>query len=243
MFNNIIKYFKKINIYLFLLFILLVVLFINIMSYENFEDEFENFIKNHIFYDENNNLIDHKNIENDEQYQCYKYIYEDDIVIELGGRYGTVSTVINKKIKNKNKHVVIEPDINIINTLKKNLKDNNCVCEVIPYFISNNNNKKIYYDGYSTRVINSEEKDNLQITYNEFKEKYPYNFNVIVADCEGCLYNFLEDMGDDFNKINKIIFEADQPDICNYQSIKDKLINNGFKEIENKDNFRYVYMK
>ena len=65
----------------------------------------------------------------------------------------------------------------------------------------------------------------------------------MVADCEGCLYEFLEMMGSDFNQLNKVIFEADQPQNCDYDNVKQKLKNAGFKEIDNHDNFRFVYIK
>ena len=47
----------------------------------------------------------------------------------------------------------------------------------------------------------------------------------------------------DFNKINKVIFEADFPKLCNYNEIIEKLKNNGFTMAENKNNFRYVFTK
>jgi hypothetical protein len=66
---------------------------ITIENYQN-DTEFINFINNHIFYNEKDEIIDHKIFEIDEQYQSYQYIEPNDIVLELGGRYGTVSTVI-----------------------------------------------------------------------------------------------------------------------------------------------------
>ena len=49
------------------------------------------------FYDEHNNLIDNNSIEKPEQDLVNQYILEDDIVLELGARYGSVSCTINKK--------------------------------------------------------------------------------------------------------------------------------------------------
>ena len=43
-------------------------------------------------------LINHKIEERTEQEQAFKYIYPDDVVLELGGRYGTVSSIINYKL-------------------------------------------------------------------------------------------------------------------------------------------------
>jgi hypothetical protein len=51
---------------------------------------------NVIFYDENDNIIDNKNLEAEEQILVNKYIKPFYKVLELGARYGTVSHIINK---------------------------------------------------------------------------------------------------------------------------------------------------
>ena len=52
-------------------------------------------------YDENYNIIDTYNNEYTEQNDAKEYIKPTDVVLELGGRYGTVSTVINKILCDK----------------------------------------------------------------------------------------------------------------------------------------------
>ena len=54
------------------------------------------------FYTEDNVEIRHDIYETHEQNLVKEYIKEDDIVLELGARYGTVSCLINS-ILNKNK--------------------------------------------------------------------------------------------------------------------------------------------
>jgi hypothetical protein len=240
-----------------------------IPEYKN-DEAFLEFINQYTYYDENNELIDHNTYEVEEQYQVYKFIKPDDIVLELGGRYGTVSVLINKILKNKKLHIVVEPDISVIVALYKNRNNNKCEFEIINKYISNIS-KKIYYDGYSTRILNNEneienihsvtederiendkkrflldDSDNIfSITYNEFKKLYPYDFNTLVLDCEGCLCEFITTMGDDFKKIKKIIFEADQPSMCNYENIIIFLEENNFKKIDESFNivYRYVYIR
>lgn len=55
------------------------------------------------FYDEYNIKIDHFSKERSEQELAYKYVKKNDIVLELGARYGTVSCAINSKLVNKKK--------------------------------------------------------------------------------------------------------------------------------------------
>lgn len=193
------------------------------------------------YYDENNNIIDHLNLERDEQQLAYDYIEPDDIVLEIGGRYGTVSNVINDKLNVKTNHVVVEADPSVIPSLTKNK-------QTYKYHIENsyisNTNKKLLGGGYGGSMVESSEPNN-KITYSDFKNKYPLKFNVIVADCEGCLCEFLDIIGDDLNNITKIIFEADNPGICDYNTLIKKLTDNGFieKEKKFKDVDRYVYIK
>ncbi len=252
--SKMLKHIKKVNMkYVYIvLFVILIVCMIYYMyhnknivmeKYDN-DNDFMEFIKNHIFYNEKDEKIDHKNNEIDEQYQAYKFIKPNDVVLELGGRYGTVSVVINKMVNGNSNHVVVEPDENIIPSLEKNKTINKSNFTILPKFISNKK-KKIIYDGYGTRVEDSEndEGNNKKISYQEFREMYPQNFNVLVADCEGCLCEFLEMMGDDFNKLTKVIFEADQTHLCDYEKIKEKLKNAGFVEKDNNHNFRFVYVK
>lgn len=60
--------------------------------------------------DLNGNRIDINSIEKAEQDLAKKYILENDVVLELGARYGSVSCIINSKLNNKNNQVVVEPD-------------------------------------------------------------------------------------------------------------------------------------
>lgn len=259
LFSKITNYFQNLNfkknknIYiiisiLFVLFIIYIAYYYKKIVIENYknDNDFIEFIKNHEFYNEKDEKIDHQNNEIEEQYQAYKFIKPEDTVLELGGRYGSVSVVINKLVKDKNSHVVVEPDENVLPSLEKNKQLNKCDFTVCPKFISNKN-KKIVYDGYGTRIEDSDNDDdnNKQLSYQSFKELYPQKFNVLVADCEGCLGEFLENMGNDFNSLTKIIYEEDQPHICDYQKIKDKLVNAGFVQKEKSFNevFRYVYVK
>jgi hypothetical protein len=138
-----------------ILIIILIIIYINDCNYENFISEE---IDKNRYYNEKGELINHKNEERDEQEQAYKYIEPNDVVIELGGRYGTVSAIINYKLNNKKNHVVVEPDENIVPTFKRNRDLNNSGYYILPKIISNSNKKKIE-NGYSTHYIDSNNKD------------------------------------------------------------------------------------
>ena len=86
--------------------------------------------------DQYGNLVDIQHIENIEQDLANMYILEDDTVLELGARYGSVSCTINSKLNNKNNQVVVEPDERVWDALEKNKSSNNCEFNIVKGFNS-----------------------------------------------------------------------------------------------------------
>ena len=187
------------------------------------------------------NRIDIENIEKDEQYLANYFILEDDIVLELGARYGSVSCIINKKLNNKTNQVVVEPDERVWDALEKNKISNNCNFNIVKGFISN---KKLDLTnlnyGYGTTFIENNNTKIPSYSLDEIRNKYNLNFNVLVADCEGFLEIFFDENPDLYDNLRLIIFEADYPEKCNYDKIKNKLIEKNFKKIL--DGFQNVWI-
>lgn len=182
------------------------------------------------FYTEDNVQIRHDIYETHEQNLVKEYIKEDDIVLELGARYGTVSCLINSILKDKKKQVVVEPDKRVWDALQNNKEINNCEFNIVRGFISN---KKLSLDrtehicqgnlelkGYgSTFII-----DNNSIidcyTLEELENNFNMIFNTLVIDCEGFFMNFLMENKKIFvNQIKKIIIEEDYKEKCDYDKI------------------------
>ena len=178
------------------------------------------------FYDENNNKIDHEHWEKWEQDLVKQYIKPNDVVLELGARYGTVSCTINKILNNQHNQVSVEPDERVWDALENNKKINDCHFNIIKGFISNKKldliNKDSWF-GYGTSSTEDIESSIKNYTLDEIKEIYNLNFNVLVADCEGFLETFLEENPNLYNEIRLIIFEEDYIEKCNYIKIKEIL--------------------
>ena len=62
----------------------------------------------------------------------------------------------------------------------------------------------------------------------EINEKYNLPFNVLVADCEGFLEVFFDENPEFYDNLRLIIFEEDYPEKCNYDKIKNKLLEKQF---------------
>jgi FkbM family methyltransferase len=195
--------------------------------------------------DENNQLIDIQNIEKPEQDLANKYILRDDIVLELGARYGSVSCVINHKLINKNNQIVVEPDDRVWEALEKNKIKNNCYFNIVKGFISKKKldltNLDEYRNGYGSTFIENKETKIPSYTLDEIKNKYNLKFNVLVADCEGFLEVFFDENPDLYDDLRLIIFEADYSEKCNYNKIKKTLLENNFLNIL--DGFQNVWIK
>lgn len=186
-----------------------------------------------IIYDENNKLVDINRLEKPEQDIANKYIEKDDIVLELGARYGSVSCIINSKLNNKKNQVSVEPDERVWEALEKNKKLNNCDFNIVKGFIGNKKmdltNLNEYHGGYASTFIYNENTKIKSYKLDEVIKQYNLKFNVLVADCEGYLEVFFDENTNFYKDLRLVIFEADYPQKCNYDKIRDLLLKNKFK--------------
>lgn len=191
------------------------------------------------------NRVDIEHMEKPEQDLANQYILENDVVLELGARYGSVSCVINSKLNNKNNQVVVEPDDRVWDALEKNKVNNNCEFNIVKGFISNKKldltNLDNWYGGYGATFIESNDTKIPSYSLEGITNKYRLNFNVLVADCEGFLEVFFDENPFFYDNLRMIIFEADYPDKCNYDKIRSKLIEKKFNKIL--EGFQNVWIK
>jgi len=185
--------------------------------------------------DEYGNRVNIECVERHEQDLAKQYILENDVVLELGARYGSVSCIINSKLNNKNNQVVVEPDDRVWDALEKNKVKNNCEFNIIKGFISNKKldliNLDVCLGGYGATFIESNDTKIPSYSLDEIKKIYNLNFNVLVADCEGFLEVFFDENPNFYDNLRLIIFEADYKEKCNYDKIKSKLIEKKFNKI------------
>ena len=88
-----------------------------------------------------------------------------------------------------------------------------------------------WYGGYGATFIESNDTKIPSYSLDEITNKYNLKFNVLVADCEGFLEVFFDENPNFYDNLRLIIFEADYPEKCNYDKIKNKLIEKNFKKI------------
>ena len=175
-------------------------------------------------------LINH--FELDEQYLAKHFVNKNDIVLELGARFGAVSCTVNDILVNKNNHIVVEPDERVWQALEMNKKFNNCHFNIVKGFISSKKMSLTNLDSHQGYATTSIEDNNSKIpsyTLDEIQKQYNLLFNVLIADCEGFLGVFFEDNPKFYDQIRLVIFEADNPEMCDYEKIRTTLQGKGFR--------------
>ena len=89
----------------------------------------------YIFLNEKGQRIPHQELETVEQMLVQEYIEADDVVLELGARYGTVSVTLNKLLLDPTNHLAVEPDQRVVDALEKNRDSNGCGFNIWSGFI------------------------------------------------------------------------------------------------------------
>ena len=197
------------------------------------------------FYDENNILIDIEDKEVIEQRYAKQFTEPDDVVLELGARYGSVSCALNAKLNNKLNQVSVEPDSRVWEALESNRALNDCNFHIVKGFISNRKlgltNLHVCSNGYGATSVEQQDSTILSYTLKEVEEQYNLKFNVLFADCEGFLEVFLDENNYILDQLRMIIYECDYPEKCNYDRIKHMLLEKGYHCLI--DEFHSVYIK
>jgi len=201
---------------------------------------------NLVIYNEIGYKVPHLEYERDEQLLASRYISPDDTVLELGARYGSVSCIINKILKNKTHQVAVEPDKTVWDVLERNKQENQCEFIIYKGIVSSKS-YDLKLNGYGSTVditntittMDTIQVDNISL--DELQKRTGLKFNVLVADCEGFLEVFLKENDWLYDQLTCILFECDRPDVCNYNLIKAELVQRGFSVAEN--GFQCVFKK
>lgn len=161
-----------------------------------------------------------------EQIMACLLLNENDSVLEFGGSIGRNSCVINTILKDKSKHVVIEPNPTEYAGLEKNrvlcgleYKTESAAISKVPLYSK-------HWDTYTEKVEDSILVNT--ITYDDFKLKYDISFNTIIIDNEGNFPQTLRDYPSILDGIRLIIIEHDFRSLEDLQYFVDVMKSNGF---------------
>lgn len=151
-----------------------------------------------------------------EQLMTVKFLTSDMKVVELGGNIGRNSLIISSMLSDSKNHVVLECNELIASQLKENRDLNKLNFHIETCALSKrklyllcdkeNNPSWLTCDDISKR---KKFKKISTISYQNLKNKYNLEFDVLIADCEGGLYYILVDDEHILNDFRMIILEND----------------------------------
>jgi len=183
------------------------------------------------YTNENGDKIPHKRLERQEQLDAWEFIPSDACVLELGGRYGMVSCVINQKLQQRENHVVVEPDLTVHEALLLNRKTHGASFSVWPGIVSK---RQLFLNAMGFSTYCSDISNAYPVAFCspsdlQVKTGIP-QFTHLVADCEGGLLFFWEDFPEFFDNLQGIYFELDNngPTIISYETFIQFLESKGF---------------
>jgi FkbM family methyltransferase len=187
------------------------------------------------FIDEKGLPIDNTKIERPEQFDIVKFLPNDSRVLELGGRYGTVSCLISKVLKDPTQHLVVEPDHTVAHSLRHNREKHDASFVILNGAITNHTIfleefEKTSYGNMTTDKDTGIPVKNLSLA--DVYKIYGIDFDALVVDCEGAFEKFLVEYPDILRNIKVIILEEDMPDRCDYTFIKNLLRTYNFYQVK-----------
>ena len=139
---------------------------------------------------------------------------------------GRNSCVINTILKDKTKHVVIEPSLREEKQLLHNRDKNSLQFQVEFSAISERPLYSLGWYTFTEELPNSTQVD--VITYDMLRKKYTMDFNVLVIDNEGNFVSMLKSFPDILDGIRLIIIEHDFNTQEDLDYFKEKLRENNF---------------
>jgi len=184
---------------------------------------------------EHGETVDTEHVEHREQVHASIFVEPDDVVLELGARYGSVSVVINRKLNNPLNHVAVDPDPRIWECLKRNREVNGCKFRILKGVISQRPVALAELDdchGYGTTSVHTTEPTTVKsYTLEEVQDLYDLKFTTLVADCEGFLETFFDENPWMYDQLNTVLYEQDYTWKCDYNKIANNLKAHGLTNL------------
>lgn len=165
-----------------------------------------------------------------EQLLCVKYIKPEHRVLEFGGNIGRASCVIGSILSDSKNLLVFESDKENAKKLIQNRNSNNLVFNVEPCALSNKKLMQKNWDTYNLiepLPLGFFKVDTMNFT--EFQDKWGLDFDILVVDCEGAIYDIFKDMPEIIKNIKVVLIENDFHELSKGLFVHDFLKQNNFK--------------
>ena len=168
-----------------------------------------------------------------EQLMAAKYILETDTVLEIGANIGRNTCVIASLLNDDTRFVTLECCQEYVKQLQINRDQNNFNFHIEASALSKVSLMQKGWDTFLSgdgAIPEGYMKVNT-IIFSELQEKYQLKYNVLVADCEGALYQILKDEPDMLKDIETVIIENDFHDLEHKKFVDSKFEENGLHPV------------
>lgn len=181
----------------------------------------------------NGTSISNRDWEVAEQITLGTYLKDGDRVLQLGGNIGG-SCITASKMFNLTRNTCVEPNPKIISTLRRNVSDTNANVEIVDAAVTDSS-KSLFLDEGTLNGPNSSggmvKESQSEIPVNKVPLRVLENkgkaYNVLFADCEGCLPSFLKEYS--YHPWDLVIYEPDQD--ADYAFVERHLKGLGMKKV------------
>ncbi len=159
--------------------------------------------------------------ESPEQRLAVKYVKPNAKVLEIGANIGRNTMILSSLLNDDTNLVTLECNRNFIELLELHKKLNKMNFQIVNAALSY---RPLAIRDWDTVVIENdcipENYERVEcVTFEELKSRF-FNFDTLVADCEGALYYILQDNRELFQDFETIIIENDYHDIEHYNFIR-----------------------
>ena len=178
-------------------------------------------------------------------------------VLELGGRYGTTTCELARKLRNSGKVVAVEPDSSVWPFWQGNMESHHCRANLVKGVVGNKDHGGVKQDTYGTRAYRDLGNTDLggakwgtylnvsATPWQEVELQFGVKIDTLLIDCEGCVLSFLDENPGLLEQVNTILLEGDmgeykgyhspavcQPDCVQYDGLIASLESSGFRVVE-----------
>merc|ERR1712013_737423 len=134
---------------------------------------------------------------------------EDDVVLEIGSRYGAVSCALSEVMGNNGKLVTVEADPDVWAMHQYNKLSHSCTSYSV-FGVLGEEDMTVLRDtqGYGKRTSAGDDAEGVTVkhfTWDEVEQETGLTFNTLIIDCEGCIVNIIDTYRHKFRQVKKII--------------------------------------
>ena len=160
------------------------------------------------FFDENFQRA-YCNVEGDMHMIVNQVLDPEDVVMEVGGRYGTTTCSVATKQNNSGALIVVEPDPKVWAIHEFNKLTHNCASWSVFGVLGDKDMTVLANTSfYNIRTSHNNEDRGVKVRHFnwELVEKMTeLTVDTVIMDCEGCWVDLVKENLDKFRRVNKVI--------------------------------------